>query len=214
MITIDLLNGNGIPLKSRPGGVALKFAPLLVPLVAGAAIIIGYMSDQVILETREETLAGLDNKLASLSEAELFLSDTKSQYELINCYLGEVSGAIKSHMQWSGILASLRDSLSESITLSKLEVTRQPVRKKIPQKNDPSKTVTVTGQQYILKLIADVYSDDSGKTIQEFIRNFRTNPAISATIEDVLVVSHSVNNDQQNDYVQYEIDCIFVCNYN
>ena len=69
MYTIDLLKGEGIPIRSRPGGIAMACLIVVVPLLLGLALTSFYMDCRVILAIQTEQLGKLQSSAGALSAA-------------------------------------------------------------------------------------------------------------------------------------------------
>ena len=59
MLTIDLLKGRGIPIKSKPGGTALLAITIAMPIVAAFVLLGDYMHGRIILLMHEESLENI-----------------------------------------------------------------------------------------------------------------------------------------------------------
>ena len=115
MITIDLLQGQGVPIKSKPGEVALAAAPFLILAVLALVMVSGYFGNRVRLKLQQKALSNCELKIEEVSLARQFLSDVDAEHRSINDHLREISRAVVSHMQWSDILTAVTESLPESV---------------------------------------------------------------------------------------------------
>ena len=53
---IDLLNGQGLPQKSRPGTIALAAVPFLIPVLISGVLATGWYHNRSLIETEEAVL--------------------------------------------------------------------------------------------------------------------------------------------------------------
>ena len=60
MYTIDLLKGEGIPIPSRPGGIAMACLIVVLPLLLGLGLASLYMDGQVIVSIEKQQLSKLE----------------------------------------------------------------------------------------------------------------------------------------------------------
>jgi len=207
MLTIDLLKGKGIPAKSRPKYVVLAALPFV--LIAGVAIFMvsSYISDKVVLQALNEKLASY-NSCEELSGIRQFVQNIETDRKNINTCLAEVNKCIGTHMQWSPVLMTVVESLPESVTLRELEVKRQTMREKA--KDPEGKPIDVTWYRYTLQIGAKSEKGfDGGEDIQQFVKNLRTSDMLSPKIEEIQIVSNQATDRQGDDFVEYQIDCVF-----
>ena len=69
MYEIDLLKGEGVPIRSRPGGIAFACLVLAVPLIASIAMISIYLEHRVATSVQSQQLTRLRRVTAALSGA-------------------------------------------------------------------------------------------------------------------------------------------------
>lgn len=213
MLTIDLLKGQETPVKSRPIRVALATAPLLVPTLAIAIMLSIYWSDKVILETTTTNLDSYSQKAQVYADVSQFLQQIEKEGQYIDKSLEEVSDVIGSHRQWSDVLQVLCKNLPDSLTLSRIEAKRNPVRKKVPKKDDPKKKVDLSGYQYTLHFVIDTGTDSAEELdIQQVIHRFSHAEELGEEIEDIKIASRKTCNEEDRTFVRYEIECVFKWN--
>ena len=209
MFTIDLLKGQGIPRKSKPAGMAVAAITVAVPVIAAIATFTCYVRNATIISIKKQAIAGYEAKLKKLSDAvkvHKSLEQEKSLY--VNC-LSEVKSSIVNHTQWSDILTTVVEKLPNPVVLTKLEVTQQYAKRKVPKKDDPKKTIDVSVPIKTLKISV---AANPGSNCEESVREFRNcllnSPALQQMFNSINVSQTSGTlGDRQ--VISYEIDCIF-----
>ena len=210
MFKIDLLKGQNVPVRSNPAGVALAVMPFLVPLAAAIVMVGTYLAGRVELDTRSRQLGDCEVKLKQMTGAGEFLRDIESKHEQIDKCLLEVSQAITEHMQWSGVLVGIVDSLPETVTLDEMTVKRVVSRKNAQKRGAGSEKNADGGYRYTLQLSAENHErDQGGAAIRRFIQRLRESDSIGWRFEDIRVVSNQSSADESEESVRYEIDCVF-----
>ena len=138
MYTIDLFKGEGVPLRSRPGGIAFACLVVVVPFLAAAGMASFYMDNNVVIAIQRQQVSRLTTAVATLSDAVQKRESLERQKTEATRMLSEVKTALDGHHQWSPILASLIESLSDTLVLTRLEARQDTIRAKIPAKDDPA----------------------------------------------------------------------------
>ena len=210
MISVDLLKGEGRPIKSRPGVVALMVVPFIFPVLAGVFLVGWYQSDKIMMRVQVKKLTSYNEGPQQYSDVEQLLQDAAAESKYINSCLIEVSGTINHHRQWSPVLSSLTENLPPAVSLNSLELLREKKREKIPDKDDTQKTVLVDKYQYTLRITTDTgttVEDDAA--VQVFIQQLRNSSLLAPRIEDIRIASQQSVSEETVDIVRYEIDCVF-----
>ena len=209
MFTIDLLNGQGIPKRSRPAGMAVAAITIAVPAIAAIAMFTCYLHNATVMSIKKQAIAGYQAKLNKLSDAVKMYKSLEQEKSLYMSCLSEVKSSIVNHTQWSGILTTIVENLPDAVVLTKLEVTQQHAKRKVPKKDDPKKTIDVTVPIKTLKMNL---AANPGSNCDEAVRDFRNRllnlPALQQMLKSINVSQTSGTlGDRQ--VICYEIDCIF-----
>jgi hypothetical protein len=209
MFTIDLLKGQGIPIKSRPEGILVSAVTLVVPLLAGIALVCFYMTGRVAVAVQKQQVAGYSKQIEKLAEAvaqqESYKRETISQ----NGCLAEVSANIDRHTLWTPILVTVVESMPDSMVMTKLEVKRKSDRRSVPKKDDPMKMVDVNVM--IQRLLINITGDpkqDHDQAVKSFTERLRFSETLGPKLEKIEVEQKTTKNGQQEE-LSYEIDCVF-----
>lgn len=209
MFTIDLLKGQGIPIKSRPEGIAIVATALAVPLIV-AMVMVGYsVHNKVVMSIQKQSMLSYRTKTKELSSALDIQRAFESEKKDINACIAEVSASIGRHSQWSQTLAGLVENLPSSLVMTELSVKQHLVRMKVPKADDPKKTIDITVPARTLQITVCGRVDSN---LDEQIRDYRniicSYPLFKQKLKDVRVSQGSGTLDGK-DAVSYEIDCIF-----
>jgi len=211
MFTIDLLKGRGIPIKSRPEGIAVASATIAVPVIITIVMFGYYLHTRIAMSIQKQRIVNYEAKIDELSDAvELQKSLEKKKAVYRGC-LSEVSSAIGRHTQWSPILATLVKNMPDSMVLTELSVKQRSVRKKIPKKDDPEKTVYISVPARTLHIsISGSPQYNCVKAVRDFRDRLRLSiPAVSREPLEDIKVSQQVGTLDGMEMVSYGIDCVF-----
>lgn len=203
LYTIDFLQGEGIPAKSRPGQIVRSSLPFLV-LVIGALVLAGsYISDGMVLEQLHTKLASYTEE-GEWGEITRFLQENQQQQKSLQGILTEATQSVSYHRQWTGILVGVIEVLPEELLLNRVEVQRQSMREK--ETNADGKPVDVIWYQYTLKIGTESSQGlEANAAIQAFVRTLRSSDFLASAIDEISVVSRQNDN---NNHMQYQIDCV------
>jgi hypothetical protein len=209
MYTIDLLKGEGIPIPSRPGGIAMACLIVVVPLLLALGLTSFYLDGQVVISIEKQQLrklvAAAENLSAALEKKESLEQEKAQALEM----LSDISTSLGGYTQWSQTLAALVASLSDTLVLTRLEARQGTVQRKVPAKDDPARKVDVSVPVRTLKL--SVCGRQPGTTleaVQTFQENLRSSPAIGPLLDTITVSQNAAVMDSQ-EAVMYELECVF-----
>jgi len=209
MFTIDLLKGQGIPVRSRPEGIVITVVSFAVPIIIAIVMLGFYLSNRIIISVQKQELANYEESIGKLSAAvKLQESFEKEKSMISNCLL-EISSSINRHTQWSPILVTLAQTMPDSLVLTKLEVKQTSIRKKVPQKNDPKKMVDISVPVKTVKMsVSGNPRFNCDKAIRDFKDSLRLSDSLGPKLENIEVSQKPETLENQN-VISYDIDCIF-----
>jgi Tfp pilus assembly protein PilN len=208
MFTIDLLNGQAIPLKSKPGSLAIIAVTVVIPVAVAMGMISFYMQNKIVVSMKKQEINRSQAKIDKLSDA-VELQKALEQKKIAYCgYLSEVKSSIKRHTQWSPVLTTLIENIPDSVVLTSLAVNQSSVKRKAPQKDAPDQMVEIDVPVKILRLIV---SGGPQSNCDEAVRDFRDRIRDSAflgpKLENIGVSQKTETLEGQN-VVSYEISCV------
>ena len=206
MFTIDLLKGHGIPAKSRPGGLVIMAMTAVVPIAAAMGMFTLYLNNDVAASVREKEIARLDTEISKLSGAVKLQNALLNEKTTYRKSLSEVRSSISKHTQWSAVLMTLVENMPDSVILTSLEIEHDSVRKRVPKKNNPEKTVEISVPVKILRL--SVRGDDQGQAVKDFMDRLEASASLGPKLEKIWASQEQVEENGQQ-LVSYEINCLF-----
>lgn len=206
---IDLLNGQAIPLKSKPGGLAVVVATAVIPLTVAMGMFSLYLHNNIAVTVKQKEIARYDAEAGKLSDAVKLQEAMEKEKTTCKDSLSDVRSSIKRHTQWSPILTTLIENMPDSVVLTSIEVEHNSVKKKVPKKEDPKKMVEVDVLARTLHLTVSGGSQRScDEAVREFRDRLRASPFLGPKLENIAVAQQSETR-QGRDVVSYEINCLF-----
>jgi hypothetical protein len=203
MYEIDLLQGEGVPIRSRPGGIAFACMIIAVPLILGAAMVTIYLEHHVAVSVQSQQLTRLHQAVAALAPA---LEAQKSHGVHV---LADVKTALAGYTQWSPILGTVIDCLPRGLILTKLGATQNVVQRQVPDRSDPEKTTAVSVPVCALQICVAGHDEDVAyRAVREFQDRLRGSAGLGSRIDALRVSQESQTLDGQS-AVSYELNCTF-----
>jgi Tfp pilus assembly protein PilN len=207
MFTIDLLNGRGLPHKTRPAGVVITAATSVLPVLLAMGTLGIYLNNNVLLSLKEHEVvknkARMDHYAEALEQHEALV---KEKIMYASC-LSEVSASIKNYTQWSPILTTVVETMPESVVLTSLEVERDSIKKTVPTEDDPEKTKEIQVPIRVLRLNVSG-GPDCDEAVRDFQDRLRTSVLLGPKLENIQV-SRDSETFKGQDIFSYEITCDF-----
>jgi len=205
---IDLLKGEGIPIRSRPGGTVLACLIVVVPLLLGLAMTNLYMDGQVVLSIQRQELGRLKVGIETLSQALRRKELLDQEKTRATAQLSDIKTALDAYTQWSQTLAAVVESLSDTLVLTRLEARRDIVRRKVPAKEDPAKKVEVSVPARTLKLcVCGPQAATASQAVRSLQEDLRSSPVIAPLLDTITVSQNTALLDSQ-EAVLYELECV------
>jgi len=209
MYEIDLLQGEGIPMRSRPGGIAFACMVIAVPLILGAAMVTIYLEHRVAVSVQSQQLTRLHQATAALApvlEARRLLESQRSHGVQM---LTDVNVALAAYTQWSPVLKTIIDCLPGGLILTRLAATQNVVQRKVPDQSDPEMTMNVSVPVRSLQIrVAGHDKDSAHRAVREFQDRLRGSAGLGSRI-DALRVSQEFQTVDGQPAVCYELNCTF-----
>lgn len=209
MFTIDLLKGQGIPMKSSPAGIAIAAVTVTVPMTIAIIIFGFYLNDMTRVSIKEQEIVRYKAEIDKLSDAvELQASLEKEKVVYGNC-LSEVKSSISRYIQWSPVLVTLVEKMPDSVMLTGLEVKQLSARKKVPNKDNPKEMTEINVPVRILQMsVSGSPQYDCNKEIRDFQERLKSSTFLGPKLENIIVSKQSETLEGRN-VASYEIECVF-----
>lgn len=209
MFTIDLLKGEGVPIRSRPEDIAITSAMIIVPVIVAIAMFSVYLRSKITISIQKKEILKYETEIGKLSGAVGTQKTLDEEKEIANHCISEVRTSVRRHTQWSPILAKIVEKMPYSVALTDLDIKQRIIKKRVPQKNNPEKMVEARILTRLLHM--NVYgsaSYDCDEDVRKFRSNLLSAPFLGPMLENITVSQKQVT-VKGRDIATYEIDCIF-----
>jgi len=209
MFTIDLLKGQGVPLKSSPGGIAIISITIAIPLYILIMMIGFYVNDKALMSIREQEIVRCQSEIEKLSDAVKLYESLEKEKILYNSCLSEVKSSIGKYVQWSPVLVTVVENMPNSVMLTELEVREDSVMKKVPKKDNPQEMVDGSVSVKVLKMVVSGGPEyDCNEEVKDFQDRLQSSAFLGPQLENI-VVSRESETLKGRDVASYEIECVF-----
>ncbi len=207
--SIDLLKGQGLPLRSSPAGIAITVICAALPLLMAVVVVGLYMHNKIDISQKEKEITELTAKIDGMSETvelQKALEQEKNHYGVC---ISEVKSSIERFSQWSPVLTMLVENMPDSVILTELEVEQDIVKKKIPDKENPKKFKEIDTFVTTMQVtVCDSSRSNSDEAVKEF-RDFLCSSTLLGSRLEKVGVSKESGSLAGQDVVYYLIDCVF-----
>ena len=209
MFTIDLLKGQGIPMKSRPGGIAISAVAVAIPVIIAIVMLGIYLNNRIIISVNNRDISRQQAEIDKLSDLVKQLEAIEKEKAACGQCLSEVKSSTDRYAQWSPVLVAVVENMPASVALTRLEVKQRSIKRKVPKKEDPKKTVDIDVPVRTLTMsICASAQSDGDKAVRDFQTRLRSSAFLGPKLENITVSQEAGTLDKQ-DVVIYEINCIF-----
>ncbi len=211
MFTIDLLKGQAIPIKSKPGGIAVMAGAIAIPVVALIILVNSYLTGSVALAVGKQQIVSYSNQTSKLTDAVAMQKSFEEEKSVQLGCLYEVSANIGRHLQWTPILVTVVESMPDSMIINSLEVNRESERRQIPKKDDPTKMIegSVLFKRMLISITGDPRQNrNNDESTKLFCERMRSSEVLGPMIDKISVNQKTKKNRGQGE-LSYEIDCVF-----
>jgi Tfp pilus assembly protein PilN len=188
MHTIDLLRGQGIPVKTTLGSAAMVVVMVVVPILAAAGMADRYLQNQTETGIKQQAITVEQKTIDEFAADVKYRESLQKQQDVVNSKLSEVSSSLGNYIQWSAALETLARYMPAQMVMSSLKAESTSERQQVPSKTDPKRTVNVT----ILKrrLVLDISGTelrDYGDVVQAYANRLKSSPVLSPKLEGIEV---------------------------
>ncbi|HEG42575.1 MAG TPA: hypothetical protein ENH94_00850 [Phycisphaerales bacterium] len=208
MLNIDMLKGQGIPLKSSPGTAFLLALIIAIPVLAAMAITAEYLNGRIKLKTLKNEWSEIENNISQLSAGVKFQASDLGKINNINACFVEVHEVLQYHIQWTPVFVTLIENLPNKLFLEKLTVDTYPQLTEVPKRNDPLEFVSIDVPESVVFI--DLYShlaDYNDKNVLDYIEKLNSLESFIEKIESIRLLGMVA--DKQAGVKRYSIKCVF-----
>jgi len=209
MYTVDLLKAEGIPIRSRPAGIAFACLVIVVPLLIGIGIVGTYLDHRVMLSIQTDELSRVQMVLGTLSEAVERRRILEERKAAAGGLLADVKTALSRHTPWSPALATVAAEMPDALVLTRFEARQEFIRRKVPAKDDPKTTLDVSVPVRTLAInVCGHDRDKAYQAVRDLQDRLRSSAAIGPRLSGVTVSQEAGTMDGEH-VVSYELNCVF-----
>ena len=207
MYTIDLLNGQGIPIRSRPWGIAFWCIVIGVPVILGIGIIVHILDNRVALSIQRKQLERLEASIDPLSEKLRKREALEANQTQMRILIEDIRTELLTHTQWSPVLSALVENLSDALVLTHLEGNLEQERRLMPAPDDPLKQIEREVYVPGLKIgVSGIHGSVSYEVVRELQNKLRYSERVGSRL-DQITISQQSQNLQGQEVVSYELNC-------
>ncbi len=209
MFTIDLLNGQAVPLKSRPGGIAIVAVTAAIPIIIAIAMLGIYLQNDIILSIKKQEAAKWDERIDKLSDAVEWKQLLEKEQNIYNTCLSEVKSSINRKTQWSLVLLTLVENMPDSVVLTGLDIKKHSNKKMVPKKENPDEMTEIDiPARTLLIRVRGSSQHNCVQAVKDFGDRLRSSDYLGPKLENI-TYSQESDTLEGKDIVSHEIECIF-----
>ena len=209
MYTIDLLKGQGIPIRTKPANIIVGVITLLVPVAISIVVLGYYLGNNVNLKIKQKQLADYKSNISKLTDIIDLQQTFQKEKTVITNGLNEVYSSLGIQFQWSSVLNLLAKNMPDSVVMTQLTAKRKLVKKEIPKKDEPGKMMDVQDVERTLQVtVGSSPEQNCDKAVRDFMDKIRFSKKIGPKIK-TLSVSQEFEQVNDEKVVSYQIDCVF-----
>ena len=209
MFTIDLLNGRAVPLKSKPGGIAIVAVTAAMPIIVAIAMLGLYLQNDILLSIKTQEETKWDERINKLSGAVEWKQLVDKEQAIYNNCLSEVRSSISRHTQWSLVLLALVENMPDSVVLTGLDIKKHSNKKMVPNKDNPDEMIeTNISSRTLLIRVRGSSQHDCVQAVKDFGDRLRSSDYLGPKLENI-TYSQEFDTLEGQDIASHEIRCIF-----
>ncbi len=205
--TIDLLQGKGLPQKSRPGTIALAAIPFLVPLLATGLMAGQWYYKQSLIATEQAILEQNQQYIQKHKEELELYESTQEQILGARHEIKNIQEALEFEVSLSPLLLELVETLPDEIFVTRLDFEYQPLRRKAV---NPANNMTVYQRvirRTLRMILAGPNQIETDQAVDAYIQTLRSSPALSQVAEKIQITSRQETEIDKKILLVYEIKC-------
>ena len=188
MHTIDLLRGQGIPVKTTLGSAAMVIVMVVVPILAVAGMADRYLQNKTEIGIKQQAITVEQGTIEKFADDVKYTESLQKQQGVVNNKLSEVSSSLGNYIQWSGVLEALARYMPAQMVMSSLKAESTSERQQIPSKNNPKRMVNVT--VFKRRLVLDISGTelrDYGDVVQGYANRLKSSSVLGPKLEGIEV---------------------------
>jgi len=208
MLTIDLLKGQGIPVRTRPAEASLLAIIIAVPIVFTIVMFGNYVRGGVDLRNQKRLLTTIQADIFKLTNSVKFKQDTEQHIESIGKCFVELDDTLPQQIQWSPVLQALAENIPSSLVLSSLDIKTEIVTRVVPQREDPSTQIPIQAPKRILYIgLYGRRTRGSDEAVLSLLSVLNESSALKDRADNIRLIAQAT--DKRKNVMNYVIECIF-----
>lgn len=203
MHKIDLLKGQGIPAKTTTGGIIVLTLIVIVPFFCAAGILDWYLQTKVDIELMQQRIS-TSKEAISLHEPDLKLKKSLEQkIVLLNNQLREVSGCVKTFIQWSPVMVTLSENMPSRMVMSKLITHNTNVRRATTKKKADKEAKISAPERTMTMNICGNKTGAYDTMVQEYQERLNSSPSLKPILKNIVPSKEAaaMGTDQIESYI-------------
>ena len=207
MFTIDLLRGEGIPVKSRPKDIAIASVMIVVPAIIAIVLLSLYLGNKINISIQKKEIVKYELEIKDLSDAVRAQKKLVEELDILSNCLLEVGSSLGRHTQWTPILAEVVRNMPPSVAVTNLSAKQHSTKRRMEIRGEPNKEVTVLVRTLHMSAYGSAHAN-CDKEVQSFRDRLLSSPLLGPKLENI-TVSQKYSIADGRSIASYEIDCIF-----
>jgi hypothetical protein len=208
MLTIDLLRGHGVPIKTRPAGATLLAIVIAVPVVTTIVMLGNYVQDSIVLRNQKQLLTSLQGDIFRLADSVKLKEGTERQIDNMNVCFVEIDESIMQQIQWSPVLQALAENMPRSLILSGLSIKTDLETREVPQRGNPLKKLLIPAKKRILHInLYGRLSISSDEAVLDFLKALNAWNVLTKKADNIRLVAQAT--EESKGVMHYVIECVF-----
>jgi Tfp pilus assembly protein PilN len=205
--TIDLLQGKGLPQRSRPGTIALAAVPFLIPVLATGLLGARWYHSSSQIEAEHAVL--MQNQQHIDQNAQVLREYETIQQNILEARhnIKNITDALAYEMPASPILLELVQALPPTVFVQKLDLDYQPLRQKVTNPQNNQVTFQRTIQRTLRLTLAGPNQIDTDQAVDDYIQTLRSLPFLSRVAKEIQITSRQETEVDKQILIFYEIRC-------
>ncbi len=209
MFTVDLLKGQGIPLKNRPEGLAMVAVGAVVPVIIAISMLWSYFYNRAVIPIWEHEFVVCNDKIKTLSEGVKIQQAFYNEKDSINKAVPQAAIAVRKFTQWSPIIRVIAENMPGAMVLSQFE-GKQSTGTSQEAANSDSKTggAAVSVKREIGINISGSAKASWDEEVKSFRNRLLSSDILKSRVEDISVPQQSSRGGEKES-TSYEMRVIF-----
>ncbi|MHC5083049.1 MAG: hypothetical protein ACYTET_03820 [Planctomycetota bacterium] len=209
MFSIDLLKGKGLPRQSDLKGTLLKAVPLIIPLIAVAALAASYQQDYVKLKSQQTQLKQNQSQIQLNQPAMKQYSQINRQISDHRKVLKDVAKAMSYRIQVTDLLVEMVGILPVDIVVSEMNFGRQTRTEKVKNEETGQEVKFLVIDRVLTLVLCRANQADGNQAVQEYMEQLNSSERLSEFFDDFRLAARRQGQIDEESVTYYEIECVF-----